>query len=115
MDPKDDQEIIQLADGFVQAIRDNSYERKGYSSSMYGMSKLAEVSYTLWLARQVKSKVRAFTALKRACTHSCLSGPIAVLMALLCTMHHTYALFYQMRTSSFASACLGCKALPKCA
>lgn len=56
--PKDDSEILQLADAYVQAIRDNSYQQKGYSSSMYGMSKLAEVSYTLWLARQVKSKVR---------------------------------------------------------
>jgi hypothetical protein len=57
--PKDYAEIEELADCFVQGIRDNNYEAKGYSSSMYGISKACETSYTLWLARQLKGKVCA--------------------------------------------------------
>jgi hypothetical protein len=34
LDPKDADDIEQLADGFVEGIRNGDYQQKGYSSSM---------------------------------------------------------------------------------
>lgn len=59
MNPKDADAVEELADAFVAAIRDNTHQDKGWSNSMYGVSKLAEVSYTRWLAAQLKGKVRS--------------------------------------------------------
>ena len=59
MNPKDADAIVKLADGFPAAIRDGSYKEKGWGTSMYGISKLSETSYTLWLARHLEPKVRS--------------------------------------------------------
>lgn len=53
-------ELEALADAFPAAIRAGDYKAKGWSSSMYGVSKALEISYTLrLLATDVKRKVRA--------------------------------------------------------
>ena len=55
--PADADAIVGLADAYVEGIRRGTFKQQGYSQSMYGMSKIADMSYTRWLARQVKDKV----------------------------------------------------------
>lgn len=55
--PKTADSISELADAYVRGIRDNTFKQQGFSQSMYGMSKVCEMSYTRWLAGQVQSKV----------------------------------------------------------
>ena len=55
--PESADKIAELADSFVSAIREGKVEEKGWSTSMYGVSKLAETSYTMWLSRQLDDKV----------------------------------------------------------
>jgi hypothetical protein len=57
--PADADAISALGDAFVDAIRSNTFKQKGFSQSMYAMSKICEMSYTRWLVGQLKSKVRA--------------------------------------------------------
>jgi len=59
-------------DEFVQAIRDNNYTEKGFSSSMYGTSKLCEIAYTLQLARQLRERGVMVNA---CCPGWCASAP----------------------------------------
>lgn len=54
--PADADAIVVLADAYVEGIRRGTFKQQGYSQSMYGMSKIAEMSYTRWLASQVKDK-----------------------------------------------------------
>lgn len=49
-------EVEALASEFVQAIRDGNHQAKGFSNSMYGISKLAEVAYTFVLAKELKER-----------------------------------------------------------
>lgn len=49
-------DIAALADEFVAAIRAGDYKEKGWSGSMYGVSKCAETAYTMLLARELESK-----------------------------------------------------------
>lgn len=46
-----------VAGEFVTSIRDDSYAAKGWSKSMYGISKLSEIAYTFCLARELRDKV----------------------------------------------------------
>lgn len=55
--PADADAISTLADGYVEGIRTDTFKEQGYSPSMYAMSKICEMSYTRWLAGQVKDKV----------------------------------------------------------
>ena len=55
--PPDADAIEALADAYVEGIRSGTFKEQGYSQSMYGMSKVAEMSYTRWLAGTVKAKV----------------------------------------------------------
>jgi hypothetical protein len=57
--PADADAISALGDTYVEAIRSNTFKQKGFSQSMYGMSKICEMSYTRWLAGQLEGKVRA--------------------------------------------------------
>jgi hypothetical protein len=56
--PSDADEIQRLADKFVDDIRAGTHTQMGWSNSMYGISKLAEIAYTMWLSRQLQPKVR---------------------------------------------------------
>lgn len=59
-DPGSADRVVELADSFAAAVRDGTHRQKGWSDSMYGISKLAEVSYTLWLSRELAPQVRQF-------------------------------------------------------
>lgn len=48
--------IEALTDAYVDGIRSGTFKEQGYSQSMYGMSKVAEMSYTRWLAGTLKPK-----------------------------------------------------------
>ena len=52
------EDVVQLANQFPADIRAGTHEQNGWSSSMYGISKLSEIAYTMWLARELKPKVR---------------------------------------------------------
>lgn len=54
--PSDADEVQRLADKFVEDIRAGTHAQNGWSNSMYGISKLAEVAYTMWLSRQLQPK-----------------------------------------------------------
>jgi hypothetical protein len=56
--PADADAISALGDTYVEAIRSNTFKQKGFSQSMFGMSKICEMSYTRWLAGQLEGKVR---------------------------------------------------------
>lgn len=49
--------VVALADDYVAAIRAGTHREQGWSNSMYGVSKLAEISYTIALASEVDDKV----------------------------------------------------------
>lgn len=55
--PKSAEHIEELSDAFVEGCKNGTYREQGFSKSTYGMSKVAQMSYTKWLAGQVKSKV----------------------------------------------------------
>lgn len=57
--PADADAIEALADAYVDGIRSGTFKEQGFSQSMYGMSKVAEMSYTRWLAGALKQKVLA--------------------------------------------------------
>lgn len=48
-------QILALADEFVADIRAGHHREKGWSHSMYGISKLLEIAYTMVLARHEKA------------------------------------------------------------
>lgn len=52
--PESADAVAALADSYVHAIRSGDHQRLGWSNSMYGVSKLAEMSYTRCLASQLK-------------------------------------------------------------
>lgn len=54
--PKSAEHIEELSDAFVEGCKNGTYREQGFSKSTYGMSKVAQMSYTKWLAGQVKSK-----------------------------------------------------------
>ena len=56
--PADADAVEALAASFVAAIRAGNHSDLGWSNSMYGISKLAEISYTRWLARSLSDQVR---------------------------------------------------------
>lgn len=55
--PQSADAVVALTDNFVEAIRAGTHREQGWSDSMYGVSKLAEISYTIALAEQVDDKV----------------------------------------------------------
>jgi hypothetical protein len=50
--------VDELAGEFVEGIRDGTHSQKGWSNSMYGVSKLSEIAYTFCLSKELKDKVR---------------------------------------------------------
>eukprot|EP00892_Ulva_mutabilis_P011702 jgi/Ulvmu1/8904/UM049_0086.1 len=54
--PADADAVEALAASYVAAIRAGTHSQQGWSNSMYGVSKLAEISYTKWLAAQLKDQ-----------------------------------------------------------
>jgi hypothetical protein len=57
MNPKNPDAIEKLAESFVTAIKNGAVEQDGWSNSMYGVSKVAEISYTRWLANDLENQV----------------------------------------------------------
>lgn len=50
------EEVGQVANDFVDAIRRCSHKQEGWPSSMYGVSKACEAAYTRVLAEELKDK-----------------------------------------------------------
>lgn len=55
--PRDADAIEELTDAYVEGIRTGTWRKQGFSPSTYGVSKVAEMSYTRWLAGSLKPKV----------------------------------------------------------
>ena len=56
-DQLDRKKLHDLLDGFVSAVKDNTFKEKGYSETMYGMSKLGEIALTKIVAREQKGEL----------------------------------------------------------
>jgi hypothetical protein len=57
LNPENFQELGATAASYIDAVKRGAHEQEGWSSSMYGVSKLAEISYSRLLAKEVSAKV----------------------------------------------------------
>lgn len=72
--PESADAVAALANSFVDAIRSGDHQRLGWSNSMYGVSKLAEMSYTRCLASQLKPEARP----PPPPSQPCVPGPLCL-------------------------------------